>query len=237
MARPYRVSFAGALFHITTRGNNRDKIFLDDQDFQRFKASLRKYRTKYDFKLYAYTLMPNHVHLLIETSPHGSVSQIMHAINTSYAKYFNSRYDHTGHVWEGRFHSKIIDSESYFLEVMRYMDLNPVRARIVKRPENYEWASHARYGQGGADDLVAPHELYRNLGETDGERERVYSEYVEERLGDGPGQRDPVLAYSIFVGGDDFESRMVRLYGREIWPKYRRLLDQLHELRNAARPE
>ena len=85
-----------------------------------------------------------------------------------------------------------------------------------------------------ADDLIDPHELYENLGNTDRERRRRYRELVEERLAEGPGQRDPALTYSIFIGGEDFESRMMQLYGQQIWPKYRRLLDQLHELRRAA---
>ena len=237
MARPLRVSFAGAVFHITSRGNNRERVFLDQADFHRYKALLRKYRTKYDFKLYAYTLMPNHVHLLIETTTAGSISKIMHAVNTSYAMYFNAKYDHVGHVWQGRFHSSIIDSENYLLEVMRYMDMNPVRAGIAKRPEQYDWTSHRCLAKGDADDLLDAHELYDNLGETDGERRRAYREFVEERLEEGVGQGEPVLTYSIFPGGQDFESRMIQLYSKEIWPKYRRLLRELHELRSAALPE
>ena len=237
MARPLRISFAGAVFHVTSRGNNREKIFLDDDDFQRYRTLLRKYRAKLDFKLYAYSLMPNHVHLLIETTKTASISKIMHAINTSYAMYFNAKYDHVGHVWQGRFHSGIIDTENYLLEVMRYMDLNPVRGRISKRPKNYEWTSYRRYADGDADDLIDPHELYENLGKTDRKRRRVYREFVEERMAKGAGQREPALTYSLFIGGEDFEARMIRQYGRQIWPKYRRLLSQLHELRSAALPE
>lgn len=234
MARPYRVSFAGALFHITSRGNNRERVFLDEQDFQKYKALLGRYRAKHDFKLYAYCLMPNHVHLLIETTATASISKIMHAVNTSYAMYFNSKYDHVGHVWQGRFHSAIIDSEAYLLEVMRYMDLNPVRAKIANRPAQYGWTSHRRYAEGKADELIDPHALYLDTAKTDRTRQHVYREFVEERLEEGAGQRDPVLATSVFIGGDDFESRITRLYGRKIWPKYRRLLRRLHELRSAA---
>lgn len=237
MSSGLRVSFAGALFHITTRGNNRERIFLDDRDYERFRNLLRKYRAKHNFRLYAYALMPNHVHLLIETTTTASISTIMHAINTSYAKYFNSRYDHVGHVWQGRFHSTIIDTESYFLEVMRYMDLNPVRAGLAGRLGDYAHTSHRHYAQGEPDDIVDRHDLYTNLGKTDRKRRRVYREFVEERLEEGTGQRDPVLTKSVFIGGDDFESRMLALYGTEIWPKYRRLLSRLYELRSAALPQ
>ena len=234
MAQRLRISFAGAVFHVTSRGNNREKIFLDEDDFERYRFLLRKYHAKHNFKLYAYALMPNHVHLLIQTSTTASISKIMHAINTSYAMYFNSKHDHTGHVWQGRFHSSIIDTENYLLEVMRYMDLNPVRASISKRPENYDWTSYRRYAEGKRDDLLDPHELYLNISKRNAQRQQVYREFVEERLEEGAGQREPALTYSIFVGGEDFESRMIRLYGQKIWPKYRRLLDQLHELRSVA---
>ena len=234
MSRPLRICFANGVFHITSRGNNREKIFLEEKDFLRYKALLRRYRAKFEFKLYAYCLMPNHVHLLIETSPSGSISKIMHAINTAYAMYFNSKYDHVGHVFQGRFYSSIIDTEHYLLEVMRYMDLNPVRAEIVKRPEEYEWTSYHRCAKGRSDNLVDFHELYENLGEGDRDRQREYRKFVKERMEGGPGLWQPVYAYSIFIGGEDFVSRLTELYGQQIWPKYRRLLDQLHELRAAA---
>src|SRR4030042_734325 len=142
MSFTHRISFAGALFHITSRGNNRDKIFLDKRDYEKFKALLRKYREKHEFQLYSYAMMSNHVHLLIEPAATASISEIMHDLNLSYAKYFNAKYDRTGHVWEGRFHSVIIDSERYLLEVMRYVDLNPVRAQMVSRPAEYQWTSY-----------------------------------------------------------------------------------------------
>ncbi|MEW6357647.1 MAG: transposase [Planctomycetota bacterium] len=233
----YRISFAGGVFHVTTRGNNRERVFLDEEDFKRYKSLLRRYRAKFEFKLYAYTLMPNHVHILLETTTGGSISKIMHAINTAYAMYFNNRYDHTGHVWQGRFHSAIVDSEDYLLEVKRYMDLNPVRAAIAKNPGNYEWTSYRRYARGEPDDLVEPHEIYLNLGKQDHKRQRVYREFVAERVAEGVGQRNPVYTTSIFIGGDDFTSRMERAYGKEIWPKYRRLLKRLNGLRSAVLPE
>src|SRR4030042_866739 len=131
MSFTHRISFAGALYHITTRGNNRQKVFLDERDYERFRALLHKYRDRHDFRLYSYTMMSNHVHLLVEPTTAASISEIMHDLNMSYAKYFNAKYERTGHVWEARFRSAIIDSERYFLEVMRYMDLNPVRAQIA----------------------------------------------------------------------------------------------------------
>ncbi|NOZ19626.1 MAG: transposase [Planctomycetes bacterium] len=233
MARGYRISFAGGVFHVTTRGNNRETVFLEDADFEHYRALLRRYRNKFHFRLFSYALMSNHVHLLIETSEDGSISKIMHAINTAYAMYFNSKYDHVGHVWQGRFHSAVVDSDHYLMEVMRYMDLNPVRAEISKRPDEYEWTSYRRHARGDDDDLITPHDMYENLGKQNRKRQRVYREFVEE----GIGHPNPGYAYSIFIGGDDFIGRMERVYGQEIWPKYRRLLDRLNALRSATLPE
>jgi len=232
-----RISFAGGVFHVTCRGNNRERIFLDDHDYKRFRSLLRKYREKLDFRLYGYALMPNHVHLLIETTRRASISKIMHCINTAYAMYFNGRHDHVGHVWQGRFHSGIVDTENYLFEVLRYMDLNPVRAEMVRRPEEYPWSSYVRWALGKKDDLVDMHELYEAFGETDRERQKVYREFVAQRMEEGVGQRDPMLTKSIFIGGEDFQSRMIRIYGEKIWPKYRQLLSRLYELRNAAMVE
>ena len=237
MASSLRISFAGGLYHVTSRGNNREKIFLDEGDVARYRLLLRRYRAKHDFKLYAYTVMPNHVHLLLETTETASISQIMHALNTAYAKYFNAKYDRVGHVFQGRFHSAIVDGEAYFLEVMRYLDLNPVRAGMVKRPADFDASSHAHFARGRPDDLVEPDELYANLGDSAAERQAAYREFVAERQAGGSGLAEPSLTKSLFIGGDDFEARMVRRYGREIWPKYRRLLDRLNALRRSALPE
>lgn len=237
MARQPRVSYAGAMYHVTSRGNNGGEIFLDYADFERFHSLLGRYRERHDFRLYAYALIPNHVHLLIETTESSSISQIMHGINTAYAMYFNGRHNRSGHVFQGRFRSSIIDSENYFLEVMRYIDLNAVRAGLAKDPSRYRWSSCRHWAGGEADELLDGHELYECLGETAQERRHAYRGLLRDRLEGGSERPQPELSYSVFMGGEDFESRMTRIYGRSIWVRYRRLLDELHELRRAALPE
>ncbi|MBN1459703.1 MAG: transposase, partial [Armatimonadetes bacterium] len=234
MPQHLRICMPGMIYHVTVRGNNRQKVFLDDDDYERFRSLLQRYSAKFEFKLYAYTLMPNHVHLLMETSAGGSISKIMHGINLSYAKYFNSRYDRSGHVWQGRFHCSIVDSEGYFLECMRYMDLNPVRARLVDHPRRYEWSSHAHYAQGRRAPFLTHHEIYDNLGETEKERRRVYREHVAERMSQAIEDGDPCfISRCPILGTEQFVERVRERFDVTIWPKYRRLLAKLHKLREA----
>jgi len=133
--------FTNAYYHIITRGNRRETVFLDDNDYHFYLNKLNTLRERLKFRLYAYALMPNHVHLALATGPSKNVSYLMHLINLSYAKYFNNKYKKIGHLWQGRFKSKVIDNESYFLELLNYIENNPVRAKMVITPEDYPWSS------------------------------------------------------------------------------------------------
>ncbi|MBB6446986.1 REP element-mobilizing transposase RayT [Bacillus benzoevorans] len=144
MTRMNRVWFKGAKYHITSRGVRKLPLFYDDQDRRKYITLIEEAMELYSFNLQAYCLMPNHVHLqaeCIETPP----SQIMNFIHTKYAKYFNKRYDYTGHVFENRYGSELITSINYELEASRYIHLNPVKANLVSRPEEYLWSSYRFY--------------------------------------------------------------------------------------------
>jgi putative transposase len=136
MARPYRLQAEDCFYHITSRGNDRKKIFLNDTDFEKFLEYILKAKEKYDFYLLAYVLMTNHYHFLIKTTK-PNLSSIMHYINGSYTTYFNVKRGRTGHLFQGRYKSLVIDADSYFQELTRYIHLNPVRAKMVKNPEDY----------------------------------------------------------------------------------------------------
>lgn len=144
MARPQRIHFEGALFHITARGNDRQQTFRVDRDFQRYLQTIETCKKNLPFTLYAFALMPNHVHLLIEVGKYG-IDKVMHRIQTAYTMYFNKKHGHTGHVFEGRYHWFLVDKDSYLLELIRYIHLNPVRAGLVDDPKNYLWSSHGVY--------------------------------------------------------------------------------------------
>lgn len=148
MARQLRIEYEGAFYHITSRGNQREKIFWDDEDREEFKRILNKTKERYGYHLQAYVLMDNHYHLLIET-PYANLKQIMQNINTSYTVYANKRHNRFGHLLQGRYKAFIVDKESYLLELGRYIHLNPVRAGITRSPEGYRWSSYREYIQGG----------------------------------------------------------------------------------------
>ncbi len=144
MARPQRIHFEEALFHITVRGNDRQPTFRVDRDFRRYLQAIEICKKNLPFALYAFALMPNHVHLLIEVGKH-SIDKVMHRIQTAYTMYFNKRHGHTGHVFEGRYHWFLVDKDTYLLELIRYIHLNPVRADLVDDPKDYLWSSHGVY--------------------------------------------------------------------------------------------
>jgi putative transposase len=141
MARALRTDFAGAVHHVTSRGNERRPIFFDDRDREAFLEFLGQAVKRFGWRLTAFVLMTNHFHLVVQT-PEANLSRGMQWFNTVYAVWFNRRHERSGHLYGGRFKAFVIEKETYFLEVLRYVVLNPVRARMVARPEDYRWSSY-----------------------------------------------------------------------------------------------
>lgn len=141
MARPLRIEFPGAFYHITSRGNARRKIYRDDADREGFLATLAWVVGRFGWRCHAYCLMDNHFHLLIET-PQPSLSRGMRQLNGVYTQGFNRRHKQVGHLFQGRFKAILVERDSYMLELARYIVLNPVRAKKVKTPERYRWSSY-----------------------------------------------------------------------------------------------
>jgi REP element-mobilizing transposase RayT len=141
MARPLRLEFPGALYHVTSRGNARLPIFEDDQDRQRFLTILGETVKRFNWLCHAYCLMVNHYHLVVETVE-GNLSQGMRHINGVYTQDFNRRHNRVGHVFQGRFKSILVERDNYLLELCRYVVLNPARANMVEQPEQYPWSSY-----------------------------------------------------------------------------------------------
>lgn len=141
MARKLRLEYAGALYHLTARGNERKEVFRDDIDRQRFIALLAHEVKQLRWRLHAYCLMGNHYHLLVET-PEPNLARGMRRINSAYSQRFNRRHDRVGHLFQGRYHSILVHKESYLLELSRYIVLNPVRAGMVARAHHWPWSSY-----------------------------------------------------------------------------------------------
>lgn len=144
MPRRPRIHFPGALFHVMSRGNARQPIFLKDKDWRVFLRMLAEAKARFLFRLYAYCLMPNHFHLLIESGVL-PIAGAMHLLLTGYAVYFNREYQRVGHVFQGRYKPILCDRDPYLLALIRYIPLNPVRAGLVKNSVDWPWSSHREY--------------------------------------------------------------------------------------------
>jgi putative transposase len=184
MARQPRLDFANIPQHVVQRGNNRMRCFLDDDDRQYYLQFLRQGLSRYDCRLHAYVLMNNHVHLLLTPATAGAVSRLMHTFGRNYAGFFNWRHGRTGTLWEGRFKACVVDTSAYFLACSRYIELNPVRAWMTARPEDFPWSSHGANAGYRADPLLAPHPEYLALGVDQPARAAAYRALFADALND-----------------------------------------------------
>lgn len=174
MPRLPRFVLVGHPQHVIIRGNNREPIFYADEDYQFYLEKLKKACEKHDCDVHAYVLMTNHVHLLITPHKKEGISKVIQMLGRYYVQYFNYTYQRTGTLWEGRYKATLIDSEHYALSCYRYIELNPVRADMVKHPAEYPWSSYKFNAFGDMNELVVPHELYRRLGKTMKKRCEAY---------------------------------------------------------------
>ena len=144
MARPLRITYPGAFYHVTSRGNERKAVFKSKRDREKFLDYLESATLRYDARIHAYCLMDTHYHLLLET-PSANLPQIMRHINGAYTTYFNVKRGRSGHLFQGRYKAILVDIDEYAKELSRYIHLNPVRANTVQTPEEYEWSSYQFY--------------------------------------------------------------------------------------------
>ncbi|MFA6958987.1 MAG: transposase [Thermoanaerobaculia bacterium] len=181
MARALRIENPGAVYHITSRGNERRVIFLDDEDREQFLRLLADAIIRFGWILTGYTLMTNHFHLVVET-PTPTLSRGMQWLNGTYAAWFNRKYKRSGHLLGGRFHAFIVEKEVYYLELLRYVVLNPVRAKMVARPEEYRWSSYrAMAGYEPMPEWLTVDEL-AEFFDPAGDWRSNFRGYVEENL-------------------------------------------------------
>lgn len=137
-----RLLIKNACYHIYTRGNQKQKVFLDRDDFEFYLSQLKRYKRKFSFLLYGYCLMPNHIHIIGEATMPENLPKFMQCIQRSYTAYYNKKYDKVGHLWQGRFKTKIIVKDKYLIDCISYIELNPVRANFVNNPKEYEFSSY-----------------------------------------------------------------------------------------------
>lgn len=206
MARPLRISYAGAFYHITSRGNERKEIFTSNCDREKFLFYLESATRRYDALIHGYCLMSNHYHLLMET-PAGNLSQIMQHINGAYTTYFNVKRQRSGHLFQGRYKAILVDMDEYAKELSRYIHLNPVRAGIVDKPEAYNWSSYQYFiGQKKAPEWFVMDFILGYFGNKVSEAQKNYHKFVTAIFGQEQDYKSPLddRPNSTILGSIDF---------------------------------
>src|SRR5208283_4334556 len=215
MPRTARIAPSEHIYHVLTRGNNKKNIFKDERDYERYIEILLKYKEKYGYKLYHYVLMTNHVHLVVETVTNGgSLAEIMKGVNLSYAQYYKGKYRHIGHFWQDRYKSIIISKDNYLLACGSYVELNPVRAKMVDDPKEYRWSSYGAYGYGRKDLLVDEHVIYEQLSGSEAERRKKYREFVNGMLMEKEAMKGEMERKAVY-GNEDFVAMLQKRFALE----------------------
>ncbi len=203
MARPLRIEYPGALYHVTSRGNEKKDIFRGIKDREKFLSYLSSAWERYGAVFHAYCLMSKHFHLMVET-PLGNLSRIMKHINGSYTTYFNLKHKRVGHLLQSRYKAILVQADTYAAELSRYIHLNPVRAKMVPSPEKYRWSSCNLYLEGKTPPWLSTSLVLGYFGREDEDRRRNYRNYLFEAI--DKESRNPLAnsVASTILGTDDF---------------------------------
>lgn len=209
MARPLRIEYEGALYHVTSRGNERKDIYYTKRDNDVFREIMESAYKRFKIIIHAYCLLTNHYHFLIET-PKANLSKCMQYINSSYTTYFNRKRKRAGHLFQGRYAGILVEEEAYLLKLSRYIHLNPIRANMAKLPEEFEWSSYKYYVKNGARKPIFL-DTKRTLGYFHDDVSR-YKGFVEEGL--VKTIKNPILEAfaNIILGREEFVDRIKREY-------------------------
>lgn len=246
VARPLRIEYPGAFYHVTARGNEQKDIFKSGRDREKFFSYLESAWERYGAVFHAYCLMSNHYHLMLET-PQGNLSRIMKHINSSYTTYFNIRQNRAGHLFQGRYKSILIEADAYAAELSRYIHLNPVKAKMTEAPEGYPWSSYHYYIEGSEPPWLRTDFVRGYFGRKEQDSRRNYKSYVLEMV--GREYPDPLAGAvaSTILGSDEFVSEVQekRLEGKDAdrdLPVLRELaekpcLDRIRKVAEEAFPE
>jgi putative transposase len=217
MPRHARVTMGDVPIHIIQRGNNRGACFFADDDYARYLLHLTELAGAFECAVHAYCLMTNHVHLLLTPRRADGSALLMKHLGQRYVQHVNRTYRRSGTLWEGRFRSCLIDSEPYLLACQRYIELNPVRAAIVRHPRLYRWSSYRANAEGKASHLVMPHEQFRRLGRSAEARREAYRVLFHAALEQGAVEEIRQATNGGFVlGSARFAQEIARALGRRV---------------------
>lgn len=204
MPRTRRLIAQEVAMHIMCRGNNRQNIFCDSSDKKRYRSLIEDFKIENEINIYHYCLMDNHVHLIVWLSVKSQLSRFMKQLNLTFMSHYKRKYDYCGHLWQDRFKSNLIDTDSYLLQCGKYIELNPVRAGIVTQPQDFEFSSYRYYAEGIKDSLLDSSPAYLGLSSCDREKQKLYRDFVvnEALVNEGYFER---LRY---IGSDAFVHKM-----------------------------
>lgn len=222
MARLPRLVLPNHPHHIIQEGNDRQLIFRDDEDYQRFLGWLKESAREFKVSVHAYALMPNHLHLLASPSTEEGLARMMQRVGRYYVPWFNQKYERLGGLFRGRFKTSLIDSERYFMMCSRYIEFNPVRNGVVGDPLDYRWSSYAHHAGARQDSLIVDHALYWGLGNTPFQREAAYIELARQPL--SPGELDSINQAVLKgwpLGSDAFKTQLQQKAKRQVLPAKR----------------
>ena len=219
MARLPRLYLPGCAQHVIQRGNNREACFYDEADYKAYLTFLKDASIKHGVAIHAFVLMTNHVHLLLTSEDESGTSGMMQTLGRKYVQYFNHTHRRTGTLWEGRYKSTVVDADTYLLTVYRYIELNPVRADMVRHAAEYPWSSYPSNALGKDIALLTPHPSYRRLGKTAAERQSAYRALFRGRM----PERDVTAIREAtnkawVLGSDRFKAQVESRTGRRSVP-------------------
>lgn len=209
MARRPRVFAPGLLYHVIVRGNQGRKTFRFDDDYRAYLDRLERYRVKFRVRIYAYCLMPNHVHLLLESGS-APLSKFMQGLQQSYTQYFNRSYRKVGHLFQGRYKAIICDEDKYLLTLVRYIHLNPVRAGLAKRPEGYIYSGHRSYLIHGPARIIEARPILDLLG-----GKKAYERFVLDGMSEDHNEDYYAVEDQRFLGEEGFGEEISREAGEK----------------------
>lgn len=203
--------------HVVHRGHNRQVIFAESEDYEYYLGCLCLAKKLYPCRLYAYVLMTNHVHLLLEPAGMKNLSGLMKRVAGRFTRYMNTKYYRRGTLWEGRFRSAVVDGDRYLLAASRYIEINPVRAKMVIHPQDYAWSSYHAHARREVNEALDFDPLYESLGNDAVQRARAYEMWVKESVPEGEWEaiREAIRRGGL-LGGKGFQDQIAALVGRRI---------------------
>jgi putative transposase len=213
MPRIARVCAEGYPHHITQRGNNKEKVFFDEEDRQFYLDVLQRYKDKYAMKILAYSLMGNHVHILAVPGNETSLAKGIGGTNLIYTQYINRKYNRSGRLWQNRFFSSVVEEEPYLWAVIRYIEKNPVRAKLVKKEEDYQWSSARAHILGIKNEVLSKESWFG------GKEIKSYREFIRRDAEEVNALIRRATSTGRPLGSEVFIKKLERMLKRDLFPK------------------